>query len=368
MRVAFSVCLALLAAAATSALQAQTAEGLDWATIIDRVPFDAFEPVDPERRIAFPADHGTHAGSPADAWTLAAHLETENGEEVGVQMSLARVAIVAPDAPPAASAWQVREIWRGHATLVRAGAPAAIGEERIRRGFAEIAAYDEEDRELRLDDWSLRFAEAAGDQALHIVASIGSTASVSLTLVPEKPVITPAPESAVPPFLGYALPRLRAEGTLTTADGPESISGVAWFEHFWGDLPFPGGPTATDRLILQVDDGTDISITRTRRRDGVGAPRLAGIVILPDGSVEPLPEDATLTADATWRPGPGAADYPVRWTLVQDGMELRIVPVAEDQRHRFLAPVWSGMVVAEGTSASGDVSAVGTLQLHGYED
>ena len=349
-----------------SAVHAQAAEGLDWTAILDRVPFDAFEPVDPERDIAFPADHGAHEGSPADVWNLTAHLETAGGEEVGLQTSLARVAIVPPDEPPAASEWEIRELWRGYSALVRSEASAAIGEERVRRGFQGIATYDSNRRELRLDNWSLRFPEGAGQQALHIVASIGGTATVSLDLVPEKSPVAPTPEAGTPPFIGYAMPRLRAEGTLMTEDGAEAVSGVAWFEHLWGDLPFPGGPTATDRLVLHVDDGTELSITRTRRRDGVGTPSLDGVVVRRDGSVDPLPEDMTLTADGTWSPASGDPDYPVRWTLAHDGMEMQIAPVVDDQLHRFLAPIWSGMVVAEGTSASGPVSAVGMLQLQGY--
>ena len=162
------------------------------------------------------------------------------------------------------------------------------------------------------------------------------------------------------------MPRLHAQGVLTTADGAAAISGVAWFEHLWGDLPFPGGPTATDRLVLHVDDGSELSIARTRRRDGTGTPTLDGFVVHPDGEIEQVSEETTLAQVGTWRQARGEAEYPIRWTLMQDGRELEITPVVDDQLHAFLAPIWSGMVVA--TSASGAISAVGTLQLQGYED
>ena len=351
---------------APAGANAQAAEGLDWSTILDRVPYGSFEPVDADRVITFPSDHGSHADSPADVWNLAAHLETSDGEDVGVQISVARVALVPPDEPPAAPDWEVREFWRGHATLVRSDAQTAIAEERVRRGFPGIAAYDGARRELRLDNWSLQFAEGAGE--MQIAASIGPTARISLDLVPAKTAITPGPGTAAAPFMGYAVPRLHAKGVLTTLQGDVALSGVAWFEHLWGDLPFPGGPTATDRLVLHVGDGSELSVTRTRRRDGTGRPTVDGFVVHPDGEVEQVSEETRLTPTGTWRQVHGEAEYPIRWTLVQDDRELAITPVVDDQLHAFLTPIWSGMVVARGTSTSGAVSAVGTLQLQGYHD
>ena len=347
---------------------AQAAEGLDWSAIVDRVPYASFEPVDADRVITFPTDHGSHAGSPADVWNLAAHLETSDGEDVGVQISIARVALVPPDEPPAASDWDVREFWRGHATLVRSDARTAIGEERLRRGFPGIAAYDDERLELRMDNWSLQFTEGVGEQPMQIAASVGSTAKITLDLVPAKAAITTGPGIAAAPFIGYAVSRLRAKGVLRTPDGDEAVSGVAWFEHLWGDLPFPGGPTATDRLVLHLNDGSEVSITRTRRQDGTGAPTIDGFVVHPDGEVEQVSEETTLAPDGTWRQTRREAEYPIRWTLMQDGRELEVTPVVDDQLHDFLTPIWSGMVVARGTSASEAISAVGTLQLQGYEE
>ena len=365
---------ACLSSAATGSVMgfagsaAQAAEGLDWSAILDRVPYGSFEPVDADGVVTFPRDHGSHADSPADLWNVVAHLNTSDGEDVGVQFSIARVALVPPDEQLAASDWEVREFWRGHATLVRSDARTSVGEERLRRGFPGIAAYDGERLELRLDDWSLKFAEGAGEQPMQITASIGSRAKITLDLVPAKAAIKPEPGTAAAPFIGYAVSRLHAEGVLTTAVGDTEISGVAWFEHLWGDLPFPGGPTASDRLVLHVDDGTELSITRTRRRDGAGTPTVDGFVVHPDGEIEQVSEETRLAPAGTWDRARGGVEYPVRWTLVQDGKELEITPVLDDQLHDFLAPIWSGMVVARGTSASGPLSAVGTLQLQGYED
>jgi predicted secreted hydrolase len=340
----------------------------DWTQILDAVPFESFEPVDSSHAIAFPLDHGAHATTPADVWNLAAHLATDGGDDVGLQVSMARIALVPPGEPVAASEWEIRDLWRGHATLVRRGDRKAIGEERFRRGFGGIAGFDDERRELRLDDWSIQFAEGVGDGAVQIAASIGSMAAIELELTPEKPAATPDGGAARAPFIGYAMTRLLAEGTLTTAVGEERVSGVAWFEHVWGDLPFPGGPTATDRLVLQFDDGTELSVTRTRRRDGAGTASVDGFVVRSDGGVARLPEGTTLTPAATWRRAGAESEFPVGWTLAEGGSELSITPLVDDQLQAFVEPIWSGAVTAEGTYGSKPVSAVGMLQLQGYSE
>jgi predicted secreted hydrolase len=95
---------------------------------------------------------------------------------------------------------------------------------------------------------------------------------------------------------------------------------------------------------------------------------VGGFVVHPGGRVEQLPEDTMLTPVGAWRRARGKVEYPVRWALNLGGRELEVSPVVDDQLHAFRPPMWSGMVVARGTSGSAPLSAVGTLQLQGYGD
>lgn len=339
-----------------------------WSAMLAEVPLEEFDrnwsgPLD------FPRDHGAHPMAPMETWSLSVHLHDEGGETLGFQFSLARLALVAPNAEPAQSAWDMRELYRGHTILAR-NEGAAIAEERLRRGIAGVAGYDAPSREWRLDDWSMKVEDGLTGPALAIAATVGESAALELRLEPEKTATSPGADSANAPFRGYSMTRLRAKGALVTAEGRETVEGAAWLDHLWGDLPFPTGPMVWDRLVLQVDDGSDISLIRTRRRTGGGTPTVEGFIVGPAGNVSQI-ESASVEMEPvhTWGPAGAPSAYPVGWRLSLDGdNEMIVSPLVDDQLHDFVVPMWSGVVTARGDLGSGPVEAVGTLQLNGYAE
>lgn len=336
-----------------------------WTVLLAEVPIEEFERVagDP---LDFPRDHGAHTASPVETWNLTANLHDTDGRILSFQLSLARLALVAPDAEPATAVWDLREVYRGHTILVR-DEGASSAEERLRRGFAGLAGYDAPSREWRLDDWFLKIEEGATHPALTIAATVGADAALELRLEPEKQAVSPEVDSVDAPFRGYSLTRLAAKGVLVTAEGRESVRGTAWFDHLWGDLPFPTGPTVWDRLLLQVDDGSDILMVRTRRRDGSGTPTLQGFIVGPEGNVSQIGSAAVAEPLRRWAPAGEPSEYPVAWRLNLGGdREMVVSPLVENQLHEFVIPVWSGAVTAHGDLGSGPVEAVGILQLNGY--
>jgi hypothetical protein len=91
---------------------------------------------------------------------------------------------------------------------------------------------------------------------------------------------------------GFAVTRLSAAGTLASGDRALQLTGTAWLDRVWGDVPLPGGPLARDRLVLHLSDGTDLSLLRTRRSDGRGIATLDGILVARDGTVRMLDDGA----------------------------------------------------------------------------
>ena len=338
-----------------------------WEAMLAEVPLDEFDRVE-RGPLQFPRDHGAHPAAPMETWNLSAHLEGESGEDLGFQFSLARLSLVAPGAEPANSPWELREVYRGHAILAT-GDGTVIAEERLRRGLAGLAGYDAPSREWRLDNWSFGARDGSGDRVLTIAATIGANAAVELRLEPEKSVVSPDRDnSGGQPFEGYSVARLSARGVMVSTQGREIVKGSAWLDHLWGDLPLPAGPTVWDRLLLQTDDGTDISVVRTRRRDGGGTPTLAGFIVGPTGDVSRI-DGATATLEPLRRWGPPGAPraYPVGWRLILDGeREIVVSPLVDNQLHDFVVPLWSGTVTARGDLGAGPVEGIGTLQLNGY--
>jgi predicted secreted hydrolase len=129
----------------------------------------------------------------------------------------------------------------------------------------------------------------------------------------------------------YSRTRMQAGGTLTLDGIARAVSGTAWFDHQWGDFIAIGG--GWDWFAMNLDDGTDITISQVRDADG----RLAltyGTLVRPDGSVLHLSsETLSVNATARWTSPETGADYPAAWTITVLGDRLLITlePTLVDQ-------------------------------------
>lgn len=352
---AFAICCAVL----TGPLAALAEDGFTETLYrdIDALSLDEdFPRLSGPWQLAFPDDMGPHPNARAETWVIAAHLETESGDPVSLQVSLSRLGLRAPD--PDGGFFDLSAIYRGHVILLPGPGSPAIAEERVSRGGG-AAGDDIDKREFWLDDWRISVDAVGG---LTLAASPGDR-PIILHLTPERPALSQN-TSGDTPFRGFAVSRMTTEGRV----GEAAVTGTAWLDRAWGEVPVPGGPLGYDRLILQLDDGTDIGLLRTRRRDGVGTATLDGALVAPDGAITAVTDDTlAMTVQTFWQPDDGAASYPVAWTLAGAGLDLRLTPLRADQRHDFLFPLWSGGVAVEGTRDGVPVTGSGTLQLTGYE-
>lgn len=338
-------------------------QGADWISAAADIAAEGFDRLERPWELALPADHGLHAEAHTELWQVSAHLADEEGQPVGVQFLLFRIGLAGPEASPPTSPWEARELYRGHVVLVEAADAASVAQERFARGMAGLAGYDANRGEMRLDTWSLDVPVQAESGQWTLNTGPGDI-QVALNLTPEKTPLRV--EGDALPFRGYAFSRLRAEGTVGSQADQRSVSGSVWFEHLWGELPIPGGtPVASDRLQVQLDDGSELSVIRSRRLDGTGTPTVEALLIDAQGTVVAFDGDAAqLEPTRRWQ-GAKAA-WPVDWELRLGELQLAITPVMEAQEHDFMVRVWSGLVRAQGQRGDRPVSGLGTLQLTGY--
>jgi predicted secreted hydrolase len=343
----------------------RAADGFDWAALSDKFSDEGFDrPMGPWR-LELPGDHGGHPNARAETWNLSVHLRDAQGEDIGVQFALQRFGLVSPDAPERESPWELRAIYRAHVTLLDGAEDAAVGEERFQRDVPGVAGHDAALREVWLDNWTIRYGKGdAGDQ-MSLDAAVGQV-ELRLLLTPAKAAVALNPNGSAAPFRGYSITRIVADGFIGTGDDRRSVSGLAWLDHAWGDLPLPVGPIVLDRLQLQLDDLVDLSVTRTRRRDGRGTPTLAAYAVGPNGAVEVLAgASLEMETSRTWRSDAIGARFPIGWRIRAGELQLKVAPIANDQLHDFVAPLWSGVVTVEGVSGDRPVSGRGTLLLTG---
>jgi predicted secreted hydrolase len=342
---------------------------VDWSELIAALgDEEGFAPPSGPWQLTLPADHGAHPETRSESWLLSGMLSNSRQEKLGFQLGLQRFALVPEAALAADSPWRSGEVYRAHLLLANGTTGLAQGEERFSRAAIGLAGHAAAERRLWLERWMLEYGLGAAGGQLRLVGTLADT-TVELVLAPHKAPVTVDEAQGRAPFRGYAHTRLVGSGVLRSPAGEEPVSAGAWLEHLWGEVPLPIGPIVWDRAQLQLDDGSEVLVVRSRRRDGRGEATISGYRLDANGlrvGLEPDESRFEPTGDP-WRDPRSGARYPLSWRLATAELELQIDPLLEAQAHDFVVPFWGGLVSVHGRSEGEAVSGAGFLELTGYE-
>ena len=169
----------------------------------------------------------------------------------------------------------------------------------------------------------------------------------------------------------YSRTAMEATGSLLLEGRSLAVEGSAWFDHQWGDFISVGGG-GWDWFAVNLDDGTDLSISLVRDADGT-YPLVYGTVVAPDGSVRHLDRDA-FTVDVTdrWVSLATGADYPAGWfiRIPADDLTITLHPTVENQELDTTATTgvvyWEGSQDVRATRRGVPLSGEGYVELTGY--
>jgi predicted secreted hydrolase len=167
-------------------------------------------------------------------------------------------------------------------------------------------------------------------------------------------------------FHYYLLPRLSASGTLTRLGGDLAVTGTAWLDRAWGAVPVSRGQVALNRFALQLADGRKVMCLHLRRRDGIGTPIPNCVLVHEDGSAVAFGRrDIVLEPTGHWSSPVDETEYPLAWRLAipEEGLDLRIAPLLENQELILTLRLWSGAVSVEESSGT---AGRGYMELTGY--
>src|SRR5262249_18416790 len=67
----------------------------------------------------------------------------------------------------------------------------------------------------------------------------------------------------------YSRTRMLVDGTLQVGESARVVTGLAWMDHQWGDFRYDPAQGGWDWFGVQLDDGSDLMVTRLR--DATGA-------------------------------------------------------------------------------------------------
>lgn len=171
----------------------------------------------------------------------------------------------------------------------------------------------------------------------------------------------------------YSRPRLSVTGYLAADGRAHQVRGTAWFDHQWGDFISVGGG-GWDWFAVNLDDGTDLTISLVRAADG-STPLVYGTLV--DGSGHATNLDRTafdVTADParTWTSPATGATYPAGWTISVPGQGLVIdlSPTVADQELDTRATTgvvyWEGSQLVKATRNGVPVGGQAYVELTGY--
>jgi len=162
----------------------------------------------------------------------------------------------------------------------------------------------------------------------------------------------------------YSRTRMNITGTLKVANIQERVTGIAWFDHQWGD--FLPAKLSWDWFSIQLDNGADLMIYQLR--DKQGNPVRYSTTISKNGVTEILDKtEFQLTAGKKWHSKKTGNSYPVFWNLKipSKKIDLNISSIVNncevDARLTTYLIYWEGAVNVEGSH-----TGQGFMELQGY--
>lgn len=354
---------------------------------------------DPDYRMSFPQDHGTHDQFDIEWWYLTANLQDEAGDPYGLQWTLFRFKNPRPSSSQAEAnnsssslknspvtlnestvsldkKWHNDQIYMAHASIH--SLDTHWFSEKFARGGVGNAGLTALPLNLFIDDW--QWLNSDGDIGLFpstLTFSATDTskpnaeASATFTLNQTGPLVQHGDNGfSVKSNSGhashyYSAPFISIEGELTQAidtvtTAPIKLKGQAWFDQEWTSQLLDTGTQGWDWLSLHLDDGNKIMAFRMRLKNQDDY--VTGSYITSTGEQITLqPGDLTLQPVSVKKVD--GRQLPLIWKLMipSKKIDLTISTLKDKQWNNAAVPYYEGMVKIEGSHGG-----VGFLELTGY--
>lgn len=333
-----------------------------------------FQRAEGVRAFAFPRDHGPHPDFQTEWWYYTGNLRTQDGRQLGYQLTFFRRAVVAPqERQERASAWATEQVYMAHFAVSEIDRGRFRYSERLERGAAGLAgAVGEPLYRVWLGDWSVEQVDV--DQYQLHAAQDGVILDLLLSdrkdavLQGEQGYSQKGPEPGNASYY-ISQTRLETSGEVTLDGQPLQVDGLSWMDHEFSTSALGPEQVGWDWFALQLDDGSEIMVFTLRRADGSPDPYSQGAVIYPDGSIRRLKrDDFQVSVTREWHSPHSGGVYPAGWTLQVpvEGLTLHIRPKMTDQELNGMFIYWEGAVAVEGRRGEAAVSGSGYVELTGY--
>lgn len=314
--------------------------------------------------LIFPNDHGNHPESASEIWQLIGFLKTGNESGLSFDTTFFRQRL-SDKKPRRKSAWTSHQVF-GIKTAMMNLPTGSYRDFQTSREALDLAGYDQANRKLWVYKRQFLLPKKQEDDPLFELSIPDFPAPTELTM---KSVKTPVESNLTNSFRYYTVSRMRVNGTVKLSGTKRSVSGQAFFEHSWGNLPLTTGQLVRNRLFAQLSNRTELILLQTRRKDGSGKPINNGLMILADSSTVAL-EQSELIIDPIriWTSPETGIRYPIEWQvqIPDKSITINLNAWVDNRETNDFMVNWSGPTSVTGRFDAKQIQGFGYLQLSGY--
>ena len=332
-----------------------------------------FQPALPGYKYGFPRDHFNHPEYQTEWWYYTGNLKAQDGHEFGFELTFFRQGV---SREKSESKWDVQDVWMAHLALSDITGHKFYRMERVNRAGPGIAGVSEELGRIWNGNWQ---AEIRGDDQR--LQAIGDEFEFRLNLESRKPPVVHGENGVSQKSAGMgnashyiSLTRLATSGTVELAGKRYEVGGWAWMDHEFFTHGLDASQVGWDWLSVQFADNTEVMLYRFRRKDGTEDPYSAGTFVDAAGRTTKLTaKDFVMTPrDTTWTSQQTKATYPVEWNVAIPRLSLELditTPLRQQEivSNGYGPSYWEGSIRVSGRRAGSPISAVGYLEMTGYD-
>jgi predicted secreted hydrolase len=329
----------------------------------------------PGRQITFPRDHFSHPDFKTEWWYYTGHLETEQGQSYGYQVTFFRYGLrdrqkESDETPPLFT-----DLYLAHFALSDKRSKTFNFYERANRGYGGKAGASTGRFLVWNEDWKVE-----GDAKRQFIAVRNRDTALTLELTLLKPPVLHGSgglsrkgESEGNASYYYSLTRLKTEGEITIAGKKSRVHGLSWMDHEFASNQPAENQVGWDWFSLQLDNQTEIMLYQLRRKTGEPDPYSSGTIVYQNGSTRSLKlADFQIEVLERWRSPKSGAAYPMKWQLriPSESLVLTVVPFFPgqelDTRKSTQVIYWEGAAAVRGKRGQTPVKGEGYVEMTGY--
>jgi predicted secreted hydrolase len=169
----------------------------------------------------------------------------------------------------------------------------------------------------------------------------------------------------------YSRTSMTASGSITVGPKTLQVTGTAWFDHQWGDFISVGGG-GWDWFAINLDDGTDVTLSLVRAQDGT-YPLVYGTLVARDGTTRHLGSaDFAVSVTRHWTSPATGTVYPAGWTVsipsagIKAGLTPSVAQQELDARATTGVVYWEGSQQVAAVVSGRSMGGQAYVELTGY--